>query len=1190
MLEVFRFECRQQLRSPLFLTLSIVFGLLAFMLMASDNVNLGGVGNNTNVNAAWTIVYTQFFFSMIGMLAAIAIVSQAITRDFELKTAEILFATGVSPRAFLLGRFSASCMFGIGVGVAAIAGTMLATFMPWLDAERVGPFVIGPYVYALLVVTLPNFFFTSALFFSVAALTRSMIAAFAAAVGFFVLNIVVGAMLDPEQLDRFALLDPFGSTAFAEVSRYWTVFERNTELVPVTGNMLGNRLIFVGAGVLALLFTTWRYSFSLNPSPFSRRKTATAQTPPSIEALPVVTSGANNPWAQLIRQIRTDAQGVFKSVPFYAIMAFALINAWGGFQFTTGGFGNPLFPTTSATLRALDGAYTFFILMIVIYYAGELVHRERQTGVAEVLDATPYPNWVMVSSKIATLWLIIVALLGLGGVAGIINQLATGYTRLELGLYLQGIFVMQGGFFYCLAVLAVFLQVLASNKWLGMALMLVCFIGFTSLESLGFEHALYNFGISSGQLVHSDMNGYGHYLAPFFSLSAYWAAFCMLLAIGAHLLFIRGRTRGLKDRLQIASQRNTPGLMGVATVAGLAFVTLGGWIYYNTNVLNTYTLADDADRLAADYEKQYKQYELMDHLEPVNVSTDVDLYPSERTLAVSGTIRFENVHQHPVAELFLSTHNRLQVEEIHVPDAERIEYNPAMGVHRYRFNTPIAPGASIDTRFNFTWAHNGFENTNVNRVVGSYNRVVENGTFVDSSEILPSVGYDRGRELSDPNKRREYDLPPIERLPEIDDPDWIHRSQLGLSRRTDFSSTFTTSADQIAIAPGYEEAEVIEAEGRRTYKYKMDAPIWPFFSFISARYEVARDKWQDVDIEVYYHKGHEYNVEAMVRGTKKSLAYFSENFSKYQYRQFRILEFPRYATFAQAFPNTIPFSEAIGFVADLTDEHALDGVFYVTAHEAAHQWWGHQVAGAQVQGMTVIVETLAQYSALMVMEREYGKDKMRRFLRYELDSYLQGRGSEQIEELPLILSENQPYIHYRKGSLVMYALQDAIGEDQVNLALRNFLKKFAYGTGPFPTTLDLVAEFRAVAPAEYQGLITDLFEKITLYDFAVNDVNVEQVEAGWQVTFDTNARKFYADGEGRETEVELDTWVDVAVFPASEEALADYQLPAPLFFERRRINGDGQVVVVVAEKPDRVGIDPYNKLVDRNPDNNLKSI
>ena len=244
----------------------------------------------------------------------------------------------------------------------------------------------------------------------------------------------------------------------------------------------------------------------------------------------------------------------------------------------------------------------------------------------------------------------------------------------------------------------------------------------------------------------------------------------------------------------------------------------------------------------------------------------------------------------------------------------------------------------MELTYDFVWDHEGFENINVNDTVGSYNRVVANGTFVNNLEILPSIGYNRSLELTDPNKRREHDLEPLIRLPKIDDPHWTNISQLGLTQRTAFRTRLSTDGEQTAIAPGYQVGEVEEADGRRTYTYEMDDPIWPFFSFMSAHFEVAKDQWNDVAIEVYYHPEHDYNIEPMIRGTKKSLAYFSEQFAPYQYRQFRIIEFPRYASFAQAFPNTIPFSEAIGFVADLRDEHDIDMVFYVTAHEAAHQW------------------------------------------------------------------------------------------------------------------------------------------------------------------------------------------------------------------------------------------------------------
>ena len=143
-------------------------------------------------------------------------------------------------------------------------------------------------------------------------------------------------------------------------------------------------------------------------------------------------------------------------------------------------------------------------------------------------------------------------------------------------------------------------------------------------------------------------------------------------------------------------------------------------------------------------------------------------------------------------------------------------------------------------------------------------------------------------------------------------------------------------------------------------------------------------------------------------------------------------------------------------------------MFYVTAHEVAHQWWAHQVIGANVQGATVMSESLAQYSALMVMEKEYGRAKMRRFLKHELDSYLSGRGGETVEELPLYRVENQPYIHYRKGSLVFYRLREEIGEAALNRALKKFLHDKGYQQPPYTTSVELLDYIRAEARPEQQ--------------------------------------------------------------------------------------------------------------------------
>ena len=405
-----------------------------------------------------------------------------------------------------------------------------------------------------------------------------------------------------------------------------------------------------------------------------------------------------------------------------------------------------------------------------------------------------------------------------------------------------------------------------------------------------------------------------------------------------------------------------------------------------------------------------------------------------------------------------------------------------------------------------------------------------------------------------------------------------------------FSPRVCTAADQIAIAPGYLQREWSEGD-RRCFAYAMDRKILHFYSFMSARYAVLRDRWNDVDLEIYYQPGHEYNLARMIDATKKSLDYFTKNFSPYQHRQVRILEFPRYAQFAQAFPNTIPFSESIGFIARVrpNDPQDLDYPFYVTAHEVAHQWWAHQVIGANVQGATMLSESLAQYSALMVMEKEYGRDSMKRFLAYELRSYLQGRSGEKKRELPLMRVEDQGYIHYRKGSLVFYALRDYLGEDVLNAALARYVAQVAEKGPPFTDTRDLLAILREVTPPQYAYLIEDMFETITLYDNKVLAASATpRADGKFDVHLELGARKLRADELGEEREVPIADYIDVGVFGAPQPG---EELGKPLLLERRKIDrATTSIDVIVDEQPVRAGIDPYNKLIDRTPRDNTQGL
>ena len=162
-------------------------------------------------------------------------------------------------------------------------------------------------------------------------------------------------------------------------------------------------------------------------------------------------------------------------------------------------------------------------------------------------------------------------------------------------------------------------------------------------------------------------------------------------------------------------------------------------------------------------------------------------------------------------------------------------------------------------------------------------------------------------------------------------------------------------------------------------------------------------------------------------------------------------------------------------------------------------------------------------------------------------------------------------MHYRKGSLAMYALKEAIGEAAVNRALRAMLARYAFKADPFPLSGDLIDAFRAEAPADKQALITALFEKITLWDLGVTDVQVKPTADGrFAVTMSVATKQLEADGHGQESEVPLDMWFDVGIFGKAPDGLGENDLPPPLLLEKRHFDTATSTLEFVVDHVRRV--------------------
>lgn len=1185
-----RFELRYQLRNPVFWVVGILFFLLTFGSVTIEQIQIGS-GGNIHKNAPAAIAQTCLILSLFFMFVTTAFAANVIVRDDESGFGPMVRSTRVSKFDYLFARFLGAFVAAAVAFIAVPLAIWLGSLMPWVDPETLGPNRWHDYLFAYVALALPNLFLTAAIFFAVATMTRSMMYSYLGVVVFLVLYVVLNTIIrsKPELRDVSGLIEPFGIGAVSNATRYWTASESNAMTPPFAGALLLNRLIWIGVGVVALAVAYARFSFAergisrRRMRKQARKDAKLAAAEPLIVAMLPPVRPERAGWAQLWVRCRFEMRMVFRSPAFAVLLLVGLFNAVGALMFAHEIYGTPARLLTFSAIGTLMGAFSIIPLIIAIYYAGELVWRDRERRMHEIIDATALPNWAYMVPKALAVTGVLFATLLVSVVAAVVIQLIRGQTEIEPGQYLAWYLLPQTADMLIVAVLAVFVQALSPNKYIGWGVMVIYLVATITLSNIGFEHPLYNYG-ATGNLALSDMNGDQIGGARGWWLRLYWGAFALVLAVLAHLLWRRGTETRLRPRLARVPGRLASPAGALLAAALVVFAATGTYLYWNMDVLNTYRTQDDRDRMRADYEKKYLKYEKVLQPSTTDITLNVALYPAERRAETSGTYRFVNDTGAPVRDL----HVRLQdydtkIVSIDVPGATLAMDDKALNYRIYHFAVPLAPGARGTMTFRTERWQRGL------RANGDDTSLVGNGTFLNNSDLTPQIGMSRDGLLSDPVKRRKYGLPSELRMAKLEDVSAQRRNYVGNADWVHSDITLSTSADQVPIAPGAKVSDVVK-NGRRTAHFVSGpAPILAFFSIQSARYAEKSENADGVKLSVYYHPKHSYNVDRMLAAMKSSLAYYRKNFGPYQFNYARIIEFPGYAAFAQSFAGTIPYSEDLGFIADTSDPDKIDYVTYVTAHELGHQYWAHQLISADMQGGTMLIETMAQYSALMVMKHMYGEDKIRRFLKYELDSYLRARGGERIEELPLDRVENQPYIHYRKGAVVMYLLQDRLGEDRVNAMLRQLLDKYRFKSQPYPRSTDLVNGFLSLArsPAERE-LVLDMLDRITIYDLKAKTARVRKLPDGrFETMLTVDAAKYYANGKGVEKATPLSDQIDIGLFDqrpglgafSAKDVISMQRLPV--------ISGTQTIRVLSKRRPAFAGIDPYNKYIDRNSDDNV---
>lgn len=1179
-----RYEWKHWLKSPMTWVFLLINTLLIMGAVASDQITIGGGIGNVHKNAPYTVENFYGIMSLLGLLMTTAYMHATANRDFANTMHPLIFSSPIKKHQYFFGKFFGSVSIAVLPLLGISLGALVAPLISSLPSERFGPVMWSGHLHGLLVFGIPNTFIVSVILYGLAMHFRSSIASFGGAIFLLVFYVVsIGFAADLEKEWLACLLDPFGFYPETIASKYLSVQEKNMQTVPITYWLLVNRFVWVALSGMLLFFFYRRFSFSASKEKQAKQKNDAQETPIATQwqAPALISPSHGVSLRSWLKMVAFESSFIIKNPTFLILMLMGTVNLTASLTSFTGTYGLKKYPVTYDVIDVIHGSFYLFTIGFITFYTGVLVWRERDSRMNEIQDATPVKNISTLSSKLVSILLAVALMSACAMLVGIIAQALHGYFRFELDVYVISLLVFDLLKFGYLIVVSMLFHYLINNRYIAY----FAFVAFVVLNAFLWSALKTNsnmlmFG-SIPTITYSDMNGFGPFLPSALWFNVYWMLFSSILFLVILAFYVRGKEMRWKSRARAAGlffKRNTLTLLFCV----LAFLGCASFVYYNTHTLNQFVDLDESEEIQVDYERSYKKYENLIQPRFYRYAYTIDIFPETRSVQATIKAGIRNISSEAIREIHFSLPP--------IPDSIRIDIKGAtLKVNdlrlRYRIYTlkePMNPNDSMEVAFYVSKTTRGFENE------VSFLQLTQNGTFFNNTDIVPLIGYVEGYELQDKNQRVEYKLPPRKRIPKLDEQNLRARSNTYISSCSDWvsvSTTISTTGTQMAVAPGSLRKKW-SAGGRNYFTYALDHPSLDFYSFISAEYEVERKTWKGVDLEVYYIKEHRYNVSNMMRSLERSLDYYTRNFGPYFHKQCRIVEFPRYSSFAQAFPGTMPYSESIGFIADLRDVKAkdIDMVFYVVAHEMGHQYWAHQLCGANMQGSEWMSEGFAQYSALMVMESEYGRDRMHRFLKYEMDGYLSSRGREPEAEQPIYKTENQPYIHYQKASVAMYYLKEMIGEKNVNKALHSLLDSFAYRNPPYATSLNALRALQQVTPDSLAYVLQDWFTTITLFSNRVLTAESKKGADGYEVTVTFSSEKLRSDSMGNEVLRPLNDYIDVACFARPE---GDAEYGKKLFYERRKVSKKQNMIrFKTKENPYLVGIDPYHFLVDRNPEDN----
>ncbi|MBO9613134.1 MAG: ABC transporter permease [Dyadobacter sp.] len=1157
-------------RQASFRVAALLFLILG-LLMSFGNFGGDEIHRNAPHVINFIICLLSLFTVFVSTLAGAAVV----LRDAQHGMEPLIFTTSIGRRPYFVVRLLGLLTAVFLIMCLAAFGAAMVTFIA--PPGRLGPFHISYYLAPLLLFGLPGVFFCCSIIFAAALLTRNTRWVYTAGVLVFIIYftasilgnspVMAGSVPAPGGPGWFSvLIDPFGFTTFFGETMNWPAWRRNQELFPLTPMFVANRLLWATISLSLLGIAYNRFKFRIlsekHHAP-GRARIVQTTSPIAYRVINTRTSQPNYHRQVFWRVFGLETKTLFG--PVITTLIFALwvfFNAIELFEnLSNGPYGVRSYATSGLLTEQLVAVRP--ALLLILFYASELIHREKTTGIQQLIFSTPVSVTVFAMAKSLALVVWIFALITVHIAIGIAVQWFSGFKNFEWGTYCS-LYYYAGLPLVLYTMLVIFIQTVVNHKYLGMLISGLVIGIFIFGRQLGLESYLARFA-TAPRLRYSDFDGFGHSGLSFNWYMLYWALIALALATIGTRIWPGHMQASWRARISmiIAGRTSAFALLCILFAIGTGF-----FIQFKTghSALNRTGATDAKWRVL--YERKYKPLENLPQPVITDLNLQTDLFPASHYYTLTGSMRIKNKSEHPITKLRIGIDPDIELVELVPEHSSLVSSDETFGQYGYRTDRPLAAGQEMTIRFAIRSDRSAFKTFN------SEHSVVANGSYIELEKYLPHFGYRAAYEIEGAEERRQNGLP-VRREAYSDDRAYhfIH-----------FQNRISTEAGQQAVTVGTLTKSWNRA-GRSYFQYQSQEPIPYMFALSSARYAVKTERYKGTTFRVYHHPEHPQNVAAMMLAMKDAVDYGNAHFASYTRHELNLAEIPHYPGSATAYPGLIFSQERNNFRSNLSDSAGFNFTYATTAHETAHQWWAGRVAAPSGPGYALLTESLAKYTEAVVTEKRFGKMYLRPYLLKDSQLYFAYRSAAGEQEMPLWKTTGQPFVHYQKGGLALFHLKETLGEAHLNRALREVVTRHGYPLKK-PAPADLIQALKRGANATQVRLIDELFKKVIVFDNDIKILSNKPLPNNQQLlTLEINIRKT-DEPSGKPTTMQPDDDIEIAVFGGV--IATDSVSLKPVYLQRHHFSKSRSVIrIMIPRGPATVILDPLSYVLDVSDHNNV---